>query len=135
MNDIYSSTMAAPNDALSLWELRILSSVRKEVKSEKKIAKDIGLNTLTTSQLITALISKNYIERTVRKGRIRRYHYTEKFAITQEGLTMLEEFSRHDGPWNQLTELLRQESNELPLKMAIGAVRVAFRLTKFVLKS
>ena len=54
MNDIYSSTMAE-NDALSRWELRILSSVRKEVKSEKKIAKDIGLDTLTTSQLITGL--------------------------------------------------------------------------------
>jgi hypothetical protein len=48
-------TILAENDSLSRWELRILSSVRKEVKSEKKIAKNIGLNTLTTSQLITGL--------------------------------------------------------------------------------
>jgi predicted transcriptional regulator len=135
MNDIYSSTMAAPDDALSRWELRILSSVRKEVKSEKKIAKDVGLNALTTSQLITGLMSKSYIERTVSKGRIGRNSYTEKFAITQEGLTMLEEFTRRNSPWNQLTELLRQESYELPLKMTIGAVRITYRLAKFVLKS
>jgi hypothetical protein len=103
-------------------------------KSEKKIAKDIGLNALTTSQLITGLMSKSYIERTVSKGRIGRNSYTQKFAITQEGLTMLEEFTRRNSPWNQLTELLRQESYELPLKMTIGAVRIAYRLAKFVLK-
>jgi hypothetical protein len=52
----------AESDALSRWELRILSSTRKEAKSEKKIANDIALNVLTTSQLITGLMSKNYIE-------------------------------------------------------------------------
>ena len=122
-------------DALSRWELRILSSVGKEVKSEKKIAKDIGLNALTTSQLITGLMSKSCIERTVSIGRIRRHSYTEKFAITQEGLVILEGFTRGNSPWNQLTELLTQDSSELPLKMTIGAVRVAYRLTKFILKS
>jgi hypothetical protein len=134
MNGTYSPTMAE-NDALSRWELRILSSVRKDVKSEKKIAKDIGLNALTTSQLITGLMSKSYIERTMGKGRIRRHSYTEKFVITQERLSILEEFARRNSPWNQLTELLRQESYELPLKMTIGAVRLAYRLTKFILKS
>jgi DNA-binding MarR family transcriptional regulator len=129
MNGIYSLTMAE-SDALSRWELRILSSVRKDVKSEKKIAKDIALNALTTSQLITGLISRGYIERTVSKGRIRRHSYTERFAITQEGLITLEEFTRRSSPWNQLTE-----SYELPLKMTIGAVRMAYRLAKFVLKS
>jgi predicted transcriptional regulator len=124
----------AENDSLSRWELRILSSVKNEVKSEKKIAKDIGLNALTTSQLITGLMSKGYIERTVSKGTIGRNSYTEKFSITQEGLTMLEEFVRRNSPWNQLKELLRQESYDIPLKMIISAVRIAYRLTNFVLK-
>ena len=124
----------AESDGLSRWELRILSSIRKEAKSEKKIAKDIALNALTTSQLITGLMLKSYIERTVNKARIRRYSYTEKFAITHEGLSMLEEFTRRNSPWNQLTEFLRQESYELPLKMTISAVRIAYRLAKFVLK-
>jgi hypothetical protein len=127
-------TIMVENDSLSRWELRILSSVRKEVKSEKKIAKDIGLNALTTSQLITGLMSKSYVERTVSKGRIGLYSYMEKFAITQEGLIMLEEFTMRNSPWNQLAELLRQESYEIPLKMTIGAIRIAYRLTKFVLK-
>jgi DNA-binding MarR family transcriptional regulator len=83
----------ADSDRLTEWELRILSSIRKEDKSEKKIAKDIQLNTFTTSQMITGLISKGYIERTINKARIRRYLYIEKFAVTQEGLSMLEEFT------------------------------------------
>jgi DNA-binding MarR family transcriptional regulator len=124
----------AESDTLNQWELRILSSIRKEAKSEKKIAKDIQLNTFTTSQLITGLISKGYIERTVRKAKIRRYSYIENFAVTQEGLSMLEELARRNSPWNQLAEFIGKESYELPLKMTIGAVRIAYRLVKFVLK-
>lgn len=121
------------SDVLRRWELRILSSIKKEAKSEKKIAKDISLNALTTSQLITGLIAKDYIERIMSKGRIRRYSYTGKFAITQEGLAVLAEVNRWNSPWNQLTESIRQESYELPLKMTIGAVRIAYKLAKFIL--
>ena len=124
----------AESDRLTEWELRILSSIRKEDKSEKKIAKDIQLNTFTTSQMITGLISKGYIERTINKARIRRYLYIEKFAVTQEGLSMLEEFTRRNSPWNKVTEFIGQESYDLPLKMTIGAVRIVYRLVKFVLK-
>ena len=46
----------------------------------------------------------------------------------------IQEFTRRNSPWNQLRELLRQESNELPLKMTIGAATIAYRLAKFVLK-
>jgi DNA-binding MarR family transcriptional regulator len=133
LETIYSPAMAE-SDTLNQWELRILSSIRKEAKSEKKIAKDIQLNTFTTSQLITGLISKGYIERTVRKAKIRRYSYIENFAVTQEGLSMLEELARRNSPWNQLAEFIGKESYELPLKMTIGAVRIAYRLVKFVLK-
>ena len=120
----------AENDTLSRWELAILSSIRKELKSEKKIAKHISLNALTTSQLITGLLSRGYIERIVIKNRLRRYSYTEKFVLTQEGLVILEEFTRRNSLWIQL-----QESYELPLKMTIGAVRIGYRLAKFVLKT
>jgi DNA-binding MarR family transcriptional regulator len=124
----------ADSDTLTQWELRILISIRKEAKSEKKIAKDIQLNTFTTSQMITGLISKGYIERTMNKAKIRRYSYIEKFAVTHEGLSMLEEFTRRNSPWNKVTEFIGQESYDLPLKMAISAVRIAYRLVKFVLK-
>jgi DNA-binding MarR family transcriptional regulator len=124
----------ADSDRLTQWELRILSSIRKEAKSEKKIAKDIQLNTFTTSQMITGLISKGYIERTMNKAKIRRYLCIEKFVVTNEGLSMLEEFTRRNSPWNKVTEFIGQESYDLPLKMTIGAVRIAYRLVKFVLK-
>jgi DNA-binding MarR family transcriptional regulator len=124
----------AESDRLTQWELRILSSISKEAKSEKKIAKDIQLNTFTTSQMITGLISKGYIERTMNKAKIRRYLYIEKFAVTHEGLSMLEEFTRRNSPWNKVTEFIGQESYDLPLKMTISAVRIAYRLVKFVLK-
>jgi DNA-binding MarR family transcriptional regulator len=103
------SPALAESDTLSRWELRILSSIRKEAKSEKKIAKDIALNALTTSQLITGLMSKGYIERTMSKARIRRYSYRESISITQEGLSVLDEFIRRNSPWNHLRQ-------ELPLK-------------------
>jgi len=124
----------ADSDRVTQWELRILSSIKKEAKSERKIAKDIQLNTFTTSQMITGLISKGYIERTMNKAKIRRYLYIEKFAVTHEGLSMLEEFTRRNSPWNKAAEFIGQESYDLPLKMTIGAVRIAYRLVKFVLK-
>lgn len=122
------------SDMLRRWELRILSSIKKEVKSEKQIAKRISLNTLTTSQLITGLMMKGYVERILTRGRLRRYSYTERFAITQEGLAALEVFNRWNSPWNQLIELIKLESSELPLKMTIDAMRIASKLVKFVLK-
>lgn len=113
----------AQNDVLSRWELKILASVREEIRSEKNIAKDITLNVLITSQLITGLMSRGYLERIVYKNRIRRYSYTEKFAITQEGLAVLEEFNRRNSPWNQLTELIRQEpSLSLASRLALFSV-------------
>lgn len=121
------SPAVAESDTLSRWELRILSSIRKEAKSEKKIAKDIALNALTTSQLITGLMSKGYIERTMSKARIS-YSYRERFSITQEGLSMLDEFIRRNSPWNHLRQ-------ELPLKMIMDAVRIVYGLAKFILKS
>lgn len=122
------------SDMLRRWELRILSSLKKEVKSEKQIAKHVSLNTLTTSQLITGLMMKGYVERILTRGRLRRYSYTERFAITQEGLAALEVFNRWNSPWNQLIELIKQESSDLPLKMTIDAMRIASKLVKFVLK-
>jgi predicted transcriptional regulator len=122
------------SDTLRRWELRILSSIKKEVKSEKQIAKHISLNALTTSQLITGLMMKGYIEKIMTRGRIKRYSYTERFAITQEGLAALEQFSRWNSPWNQLIELIKQDSYELPLKLTIDAIRISSKLVKFVLK-
>lgn len=122
------------SDMLRRWELRILSSIKKEVKSEKQIAKHISLNALTTSQLITGLMTKGYIERIMTRGRIRRYSYSERFAITQEGLAVLEQFNRWNSPWSQLIELIKQESSELPLKMTIDAMKIASKIVKFVLK-
>lgn len=122
------------SDMLRRWELRILSSIKKEVKSEKQIAKHISLNALTTSQLITGLMMKGYIETIMTRGRIRRYSYSERFAITQEGLAVLEQFNRWNSPWSQLIELIKQESSELPLKMTIDAMKIASKIVKFVLK-
>jgi predicted transcriptional regulator len=122
------------SDTLRRWELRILSSIKKEVKSEKQIAKHVSLNVLTTSQLITGLMMKGYIERIMIRGRIKRFSYTERFAITQEGLAALEQFSRWNSPWNQLIELIKQDSYELPLKMTIDAIRISSKLVKFILK-
>jgi hypothetical protein len=77
-------------------------------------------------------MTKGYVETILTRGRIRRYSYTERFAITQEGLAVLEQFNRWNSPW--LIELIKQESSELALKMTIDAMKIASKLIKFVLK-
>ncbi|MGA9149832.1 MAG: hypothetical protein WBZ36_04565 [Candidatus Nitrosopolaris sp.] len=62
------------------------------------------------------------------KARIGRYSYRERLSITQEGLSMLDEFIRRNSPWNHLRQ-------ELPLKIIIDAVMIAYGLAKFILKS
>ena len=37
--DYYNQSQMSESDALRRWELRILSSIKKEAKSEKRIAK------------------------------------------------------------------------------------------------
>ena len=113
---------------LSRWEAKILQSVRREGKSEKEIAKHVGLDVSTVSQLVTELMTKGFMERQMKKRRWRT-SYDEYFTITPEGLAALE-IVRGNNPLDNMSEFL----DSLPIRVPEDAIRIAFRVARFILK-
>jgi DNA-binding MarR family transcriptional regulator len=118
--------------------MRILECIKKEPKLEKKISRQVGIDTIIISPIITDLMFKSYIERIHRKRML--FSSKEYFYITMEGLMALEEAKRNDGPWNQLIYIIKETverklfelSNDLPLtataiKATYGVLKYLFR--------
>ena len=76
--------------------MTILECIKKEPKLEKKISKQVGIDTLIISPIITDLMFKSYIERIHRKRML--FSSKEYFYITMEGLIALEEAKSNDRP-------------------------------------
>lgn len=91
---------------LTRWEIKILKSLRKESKNEKKIAKDIALDSSVTAGLVTGLMEKGYIERSIKRRRILRSTYIEQFAITADGLAVLEVIGETRTFLDQITNMV-----------------------------
>jgi predicted transcriptional regulator len=125
---------------LSKWEIHILKSIKSKTKTEKQISKQVGLNILVVSQLITDLMLKGYVERT--RNRRMLFSSKECFSATIEGLAALEKAGVDNSPWNQIMFTLKESgertvlglSNELPIKLTLGAIKTTYRLAKFILK-
>jgi DNA-binding MarR family transcriptional regulator len=119
-------------------ELSILECIKKEPKLEKKISKQVGIDNLIISPIITDLMFKSYIERIHRKRIL--LSSKEYFYITIEGLTALEEAKSNDGPWNQLISIIKETierklfeiSNDLPLTAT--AIKVIYRVLKYLFR-
>jgi DNA-binding MarR family transcriptional regulator len=119
-------------------ELSILECIKKEPKLEKKISKQVGIDNLIISPIITDLMFKSYIERIHRKRML--FSSKEYFYITIEGLTALEEAKSNDGPWNQLISIIKETierklfeiSNDLPLTAT--AIKVIYRVLKYLFR-
>ena len=135
----YSETTNGNEEkGLSKLELRILECIKKEPKLEKKISKQVGLDTLIISPIITDLMFKSYIERIYRKRRL--FSPKEYFYITMEGLRALEEAKSKDGPLNQLISIIKETierklfelSNDVPL--TIIAIKATYRALKYLLR-
>jgi DNA-binding MarR family transcriptional regulator len=135
----YSETTDGNEEiSLSKLELRILECIKKEPKLEKKISKQVGLDTLIISPIITDLMFKSYIERIYRKRRL--FSPKEYFYITMEGLRALEEAKSKDGPLNHLISIVKETierkffelSNDVPL--TIIAIKATYRALKYLLR-
>ena len=135
----YSETTDGNEEiSLSKLELRILECIKKEPKLEKKISKQVGLDTLIISPIITDLMYKSYIERIYRKRML--FSSKEYFYITMEGLRALEEAKSKDGPLNQLISIIKETierkffelSNDVPL--TIIAIKATYRALKYLLR-
>jgi DNA-binding MarR family transcriptional regulator len=125
--------------SLNQWEIQILKCIKTNSKTEKKIAKEIGVDISVISPLITNLMLLGFVERT----RKRRMHFLsrEYFSTTMEGLAALEEAIRGTSNifWNQLSSVLKSHgerlliewsNKSLPLKVTIGAIKMTYRLAK-----
>jgi DNA-binding PadR family transcriptional regulator len=135
----YSETTHGNEEiSLSKLELRILECIKKEPKLEKKISKQVGLDTLIISPIITDLMFKSYIERIHRKRRL--FSSKEYFYITLEGLMALEEAKNKERPLNQLISIIKETierklfelSNDVPL--TIIAIKATYRALKYLFR-
>ncbi len=73
---------------LTKLEYKLLESVKKSPKTEKKICKRIGINMSIISPTITRLMLRGYIESTTKKRIF--FRSSEYFSITLDGLATLE---------------------------------------------
>jgi DNA-binding MarR family transcriptional regulator len=135
----YSETTNGNEEkGLSKLELRILECIKKEPKLEKKISKQVGLDTLIISPIITDLMFKSYLERIYRKRML--FSSKEYFYITMEGLMALEEAKNKERPLNQLISIIKETierklfelSNDVPL--TIIAIKATYRALKYLFR-
>ena len=135
----YSETTDGNEEiSLSKLELRILECIKKEPKLEKKISKQVGLDTLIISPIITDLMYKSYIERIYRKRML--FSAKEYFYITMEGLMALEEAKNKERPLNQLISIIKETierklfelSNDVPL--TVTAIKAIYRVLKYLFR-
>ena len=132
------------NAALGQLEIQILKSIKSKSKTEKKIAKQVALNTSVVSQLITSLMLKGFIERT-RKRRLL-FSSTEYFSATIEGVMALEMTmgSSNIFSWNHIISILKEDYGErmilgltnksLALRLTFEAIKTTYKLAKFTLR-
>jgi predicted transcriptional regulator len=90
-----SNNNSTPTDDMDLneWELRILSALKSSSKTERRICKEVKLNTSIVSELITALIEKGLISST-RKRKLH-FYSSESFSTTLDALKILQNLARN----------------------------------------
>ena len=122
-------------------EYQVLKSIKVKSKTEKKIARQLGVNFSIISQVITGLMLKGFVERTRER---RMLFYSEYFSTTIDGLLALEANSATImNPWSRVLFLCRDIANRmliplasqsLAVRLGIGAVKTTYRLAKFTFK-
>ena len=122
-------------------EYQVLKSIKVNSKTEKKIARQLGVNVSIISQVITGLMLKGFVERTRER---RMLFYSEYFSTTIDGLLALEANSATImNPWSRVLLLCRDIANRmlfplasqsLAVRLGIGAVKTTYRLAKFTFK-
>jgi DNA-binding MarR family transcriptional regulator len=127
---------------LSQWEAQILKCIKSKALTEKRIAKEVRLDIVIVSHIITDLMLRGYVER-VRKRRMY-FSSREYFSATLDGLSALEESRRnYNGFWNQLMSMVKDESEKmllefssrsLGLRLTFKVLRGTYALAKSIVK-
>lgn len=127
---------------LQRLEYKVLQSIKIKAKTEKTIARQLDINVSIISQIITALMLKGFVERTMQRRML--FHSAEYFSTTIEGLLVIEANTTGNMlPWSGVLTVWKDISNKmlihhasqsLALRLGIGALRTTYRLVKFTLK-
>ncbi len=127
---------------LSQWEAQILKCIKSKALTEKRIAKEVTLDIVIVSHIITELMLRGYVER-VRKRRMY-FSSREYFSATLDGLSALEASRRnYNGFWNQLMSMVKDESEKmllefssrsLGLRLTFNVLRGTYALAKSIVK-
>ena len=119
---------------LNKREIQILNCIKGRSRTEKQIARMIGLDTLIVSPLITELMLKGYVE-TIRRRRL--FFFSREYCIiTTEGLDALEQARNL---FEDIVELIRERAVETIdniaadsplLKLAVMSAKAAYKTVK-----
>jgi DNA-binding MarR family transcriptional regulator len=119
---------------LSKREIQILNCIKGKSRTEKQIARMVGLDTLIVSPLITELMLKGYVE-TIRRRRL--FFFSREYCIiTTEGLDALEQTRNL---FENIVELIRERAVETIdniaadsplLKLAVISAKTAYKTVK-----
>lgn len=123
---------------LGKWEIQILQCIKAKSRTEKKIAKMIGLDSHIVSPLITDLMMNGYLE-IITKRRL--YFFFRKFyTLTPDGLAALEKANRYS--WDgiimeiksRVSEIIEDARDQSPVFDTTWQVANAgYKITKFIL--
>ncbi len=92
---------------LSTLNVQILSCIKAKARTEKQLARKIGIGMLVLSPLVTELMLMGYVG-TFRRRRL--YFFSrEYFSITPEGIEALE---KARSPLQNIIELIRERALE-----------------------
>jgi len=119
---------------LNKREIQVLNCIKGKSRTEKQIAKMIGLDTLIVSPLITELMLKGCVE-TIRRRRL--FFFSREYCIiTTEGLDALEQARNL---FENIVELIRERAVETIdniaadsplLKLAVMSAKAAYKTVK-----
>jgi len=119
---------------LSKREIQILNCIKGKSRTEKQIARMVGLDALIVSPLITELMLKGYVE-TIRRRRL--FFFSREYCIiTTEGLDALEQTKNL---FENIVELIKERAVETIdniaadsplLKLAVMSAKTAYKTVK-----
>jgi hypothetical protein len=116
--------------------MRVLEELKAGSLQEKSIARRIRLDGQFVAEIVTNLMFKGYIERSLRRRLL--FFHREYFAITPEGLAALESSK---GDLSRIVEIIKAKGQavasdileELP-PIATVTIKATWRAAKFILK-
>jgi DNA-binding HxlR family transcriptional regulator len=139
--NVISGVRGAAHDEscdLTRLEILILECTKSKPKSETKISREVKINLPIVSQVITELMLKGLIERTMKR---RILFYKEYFSTNLEGLIALDHSRRNATKYTFLSQALNRSqsilvditSGSMSLKLIMGTVKLLCRMARYVL--